>query len=240
MINYITSRTNQKIKEVASLKVNKYRQEKKLFLAEGYKALEMAISSKLIKEVYSLHELDIPSDIPLYIVTEEILEKITITGNPDGVVFVCNYPSFKAEGNKFIYLDKISDPGNMGTIIRTALSLSYDAVLCSPGCVSPYNEKVVSASKGSIFKIPVVEADLKDFKDDYQIIVSALHKNSTKLPDLKTEEKFVLVLGNEAHGVSVETLKLSDVIVEIPIKDMESLNVAIAGAILMYELNKNS
>ena len=128
----------------------------------------------------------------------------------------------------FLYLDEINDPGNMGTLIRTALAFDYDQVVLSENCVSIYNEKVIAASKGAIFAIPVLKGNLKDYKETHQIIVSELSKNA---------EKFVLVLGNEAHGVSAKTSKLADVQVIIPIKNIDSLNVSVAGGILMNKIH---
>ena len=238
MIYNLTSKNNNKIKYACSLKLSKNRNEFKQFLAEGYKSMQMALEANLLKDVFTLYELDLPEHINQYIITNEILEKLSNSVNPEGIVFISDIPNFDNYGDKILFLDNVNDPGNMGTLIRTALSLGYSSVIYNKGSVSPFNEKAVAASKGAIFKLPVLEAELKEFKNDYQIIVSALHKNSIKLPDFKAEDKFVLVLGNEAHGVSIDTLKLSDAVVEIPIEGMESLNVAIAGGILMYELNK--
>ena len=237
---FINSKQNPKIKFAASLKLNKVRSEHNLFLIEGIKPLKMALELNLVKEVFTIVELDLPSHINQYIVTKEIIEKLSYSVNPEGIIFISNIPNYEIKGNKLIYLDNIQDPGNMGTIIRTALSLGYDGLIYSKGSVSPYNEKVIASTKGAIFLLPIMEGELSSFKDDYQIVVSALHQNSISLDEFKSEDKFVLVLGNEAHGVSSKTLSLADAVVEIPLKNMESLNVAVAGAILMYELNKNS
>ena len=236
MICVITSRQNNKIKEVSKLKISKYSKENKLFLCEGEKALKMAISAKLVVDVFTLQELNLPYYINQYIVTKEILEKISSNVNPEGVVFTAKYSESNVTGNKLVYLDQVSDPGNMGTIIRTALALGFDGIIYSQGSVSPYNEKVISATKGAIFSLPIKEGKLEDLKGEYQIIVSALHEKSIDIKDVKPNGKFVLVLGNEAHGVSKNTLKLADIVTHIPINNIESLNVAVAGAILMYEL----
>lgn len=236
MIKEITSKTNSKIKFIASLQNAKYRKEHKLFLAEGYKSLEMALNSKLVKEIFTLKELpNIPESIPQYIVTEEIMDKISTSKSPEGVVFECEMPANPVYNEKkMVYLDHVSDPGNAGTIIRTALSFGYDAVVFSPDSVDIYNEKVISATKGAIFAIPVFKKDLKEIKKDHQVIASTLSDKSISLEEAKANKSFILVLGNESHGISEEVIKMSDLLVKIPMNVMDSLNVSIAAGILMY------
>ena len=237
MINEITSKNNQKIKYLCELKTPKGRNKYRQFLCEGKKALEMALKVNKVKEVYSLEVLKLPKDINQYIVSEEIMKKISSSVTPEGIVFVSDFIESKTDyGNKIVYLDGVSDPGNMGTIIRTALAFGYDSVFYSKGSVSPYNEKVVAASKGAIFLIPVIESELHVLKLKYQVIVSALEDNSISLKEVKPNNNFVLVLGNESHGVSKETLELADIVTKIPIQNIDSLNVAVAGAILMHDL----
>ena len=238
MIEYITSRNNKKVIHAAKLKNKNAINDFKEFLVEGYKSIELALKSGLVKEVYTLKEIKLPYNIPQFIVNEEIIDKITINKNPEGIVAVCSILEEKLPSklNKVVYLDDISDPGNMGTIIRTALAFNFDAIILSKNCVSIYNPKVVSSSKGAIFLIPIITGDLKDYKDNRTIIVSTLNEKSIRLDELKKPESFILVLGNEAHGVSNRTFQLSDISVKIPIDNIDSLNVAIAGGILMNHL----
>lgn len=239
MIETITSKVNPKIKYACLLKTSKGRNEHKQFLAEGFKTLEMALEAGVVCEVFSLEKIKLPKNVKQYIVSGDVLKKLSSTVNPEGVVFICNFLPIKEDlGKRIVYLDGVSDPGNMGTIIRTALALGYDAICYSQGSVSPYNEKVVASSKGAIFKIPVREIELCILKLKYQIIVSNLSDDSIPLKEVNTQDNFVLVLGNESHGVKKETVELSDINVKIPISTMESLNVAIAGGILMYSLNQ--
>mgnify|MGYP003309195658 CR=1 FL=1 len=137
--------------------------------------------------------------------------------------------------NKVLFLDEISDPGNLGTLLRTALAFGYKDVILNGGC-SQYNEKVLQATQGAIFKLNIVNnLDLKELKD-YEILATEI-KGSTELSQVKVSDKFVLVLGNEAHGVSQKILSLASKRIRIDINDIESLNVAIAGAIAMYKLS---
>jgi len=239
-VEIITSKSNPKIKLAASLKEKKYRLENKMFLIEGKKVLEMGLSMGLVDSIFTKNEIkNIDDKVKVYRVNDEILDKISYEKNPEGIVAICRFPEFKKEYGRFskiVYLDDVNDPGNMGTIIRTALALNYDAVVMSKNCVDIFNPKVVTAARGALFMLPTFVDDLGVFSDR-EIIVSALSKNAVSLEKVLRKDRFVLVLGNESHGVSEHTLELANQIVKIDISDkIDSLNVAIAGAILMEKL----
>ena len=238
MIYKITSKDNAKVKHAYSLHQSKYRNEYQEFLVEGFKTSELGLEKNLIKEVFTIKELNnIPNEIPQYVVSEEILRKISSTTNPEGIVAVAKIPEFKNEGYKrVVYLDQISDPGNLGTIIRTALAFNYDAVILSKNTVSPYNEKAVAASKGAIFKIPVFFDELKTYFEDQKIIVTTLDNDSVSLKSINKPEKFVVVLGNEANGVSGKIVEKAHIKIKIDMDNIDSLNVAVAGGIVLYTL----
>lgn len=237
MVRTINSKQNNKIKEAASLKENKNRKKTNLFLSEGYKNLEMALKNNAVKEIFTLKEIEgIDANIDQYIISEEILNKLTTSKNPEGVCFVCEKLDLKPEKlKKIIYLDILQDPGNVGTIIRTALAFDYDLICMSKNCVDIYNDKVIAASKGAIFEMPIeTDCDIEKFKNNYPIIVSTLDDKSKNLDEIKQLDKFVLVIGNEAHGVSQEIIEIASEKVKISIKNIDSLNAAIAAGILMY------
>ena len=238
MIKYIDSKQNNKIKHAASLKESKYRKEYQEFLAEGKKALDLAVFSKNIKEIFTLKEIpDVPQEITQYIVKKDVLEKISLSGSPEGIVFISQIVNRNAKhARKVVYLDRVSDPGNVGTIIRTALAFSYDAVILSDGCCDPYNEKAVSASKGGIFLMPVIHGKLEDYSEGRKVIVSALSDKAVSSDELECKDPFVLVVGNEAAGVSPDIIKKADIVTKIPIDNIDSLNVAVAAGILMNKL----
>ena len=238
MIRVLTSKDNKHIKFATSLKEKKYREINQMFLAETKKTLEMAITANVVYEVFTTEYLDIPEDIPQFLVDENLLSKISSNVNPDGVVFIAKMESKEVkEPHKILYLDEVTDPGNMGTLIRTALAFSYDLVVASEKSVSFYNEKVVNSSKGAIFVIPLKVGKLSDYKGTHQIIVSNLSKKSTPIDEVKYQENFVLVLGNESRGISQEVRKLADLEVIIPINNIDSLNVSVAGGILMNKIH---
>ena len=238
MISQITSRTNQKVVHASKLKTKEGIKDNNEFLIEGIKSIELALKAGLVKEIFTIKKLDLKESIPQYLVNETIIDKISFSKNPEGVVaIVKTLPKIKPQNfNKVVYLDNIQDPGNMGTIIRTALAFNYDGIILSEDCVSIYNPKVVAASKGAIFLIPILNGKLSDFKKDHLVITSTLNDKSISLDELKVNKSFILILGNEAHGVREEIIKESDMFVKIPIENIDSLNVAIAGAILMHHL----
>ena len=233
----ILSKNNQKIKDASALKLKKVRLEKGLFLMEGIKNLDLALTYGNVKTIFTSIGLPkIGKDIETYKVNDEVLRKLATSENPEGVVFVCEMlkpKKDKKDYHKIVYLDQINDPGNLGTIIRTAVAFNYDAVVLSKGSVDLYNEKVIAASKGAIFLIDAFVGDIEDYKDK-QIIVSTLDENSIPLNECKKPNDFVLVLGNESHGVSEPIIKIANQLVKIEMNDViDSLNVAMAGAILM-------
>ena len=238
MLKAITSKENPKIKYAYSLKDKKYRLEYKMFLAESFKSLKMALEHNRVVEVFTTSYLDIDEAIPQNLVSEEIIKKLSSTVNPEGIVFICKTnEEVPADPHKILFLDEINDPGNMGTLIRTALAFSYDLVIASDKCVSAYNEKAVAASKGAIFALPVIKGYLKDYKGSHKIIVSTLSNKAQSIETVEVPEKFVLVIGNESHGVGKDTRLLSDIDVKISIDNIDSLNAAIAGGILMYKFH---
>ena len=194
MKSVISSKNNPYIKFAYSLKENKFRKENGLFLAETFHALEMAIANKQVLEIFTTVDKNYPEDIPTYIVSEDILKKLSNNVNPEGVVFVCKMREQVDKSNKVLYLDHISDPGNLGTLIRTALAFDYDLVVTSPDSVDIYNPKVVNSTKGALFAIPVIQKDIEEIKDKHVIISSLLDEKTVKLDDVKVPLKFILVL----------------------------------------------
>ncbi len=237
MIYKINSKQNEHVKEVVRLYQPSERKAQGKFIIEGFHLLEMALESKQVLEIFTLKELNIDKSINQYIVTEEILEKLSKVRTPQGVVAICKcFTSKKITSNKVLYLDDVSDPGNVGTLLRTALAFGYNDVILSGNSCSMYNEKVISASQGALFKLNVNEnIDLESLKNEYKILATEI-KGSVDIKDVKLPKKHVLVLGNEARGVSEKNLKLADERIRIEINDIESLNVAVAGGIAMYLL----
>lgn len=237
MIKVITSKDNPKIKYACKLKENKYREENKEFLGESRKSLEMALKANIVKEVFTYEALDIDENITQYLVNELVMKKLSNSVNPEGVIFIAKYPQYKLDNlSKIIYLDDINDPGNLGTIIRTALAFNFDAVVTSKNSVSIYNEKVLAACKGANYLIPVFSKPLNEIQHGHTLIVTTLDDESIDLKELEKPMRFILVLGNEAHGVRKEIIDKADIKVKVDIENIDSLNVAVAGGIIMHKL----
>lgn len=239
MIKVISSKDNVIVKNATKLKDVKYRKSSKTFLVEGKKTVEEALKYDLLLKVFTLKELDLPFNIEQLVVPMEIIKKISNTVNPEGVVGVAKYPTYNESNyQKCLYLDAINDPGNMGTIIRSAVALGYEAIYVSNDSVDIFNEKVISASKGAVFALPIFNKKYNEIAQKYQTICSYLGKDSVNLEDVKPKKPFLLVLGNEAHGIRKDIIDNCDLKIKIPMANFESLNVAVAAGILMYFLNK--
>lgn len=240
MIKRIDSKNNQKIISAYKLKNTSYRNEKKLFLSEGIYNLKMALEENIVKEIYTLSPLNFVLDnIDQYIVNEDIIKKLSTSKNPQGIVFVSSFIDKKIEkDDHLLYLDDVQDPGNLGTIIRTALALKYDGIILSKGCCSIYNEKSLASSKGAIYKIPIVEDDINNYKNTHKIISSTLKEESIPLNELKINEKFIVCFGNESHGISSNIEEISDCFIKIPMSNIDSLNVAISAGIILYKIKE--
>lgn len=247
MIKEITSINNPTIVEFIKLKDKKYREEHKQFIIEGYHLVEEASKSHLLKCVLSTNEEDLSkyNNIDCYKVNSLIINKLSSTVNPQPIIGIVSFIDKQMDilnnSKNVVILDNINDPGNMGTIIRTSAALGYDTILLSKDCVDIYNEKVIRASQGSLFKLNIVINDLEESinilkKNNIMILATSLNA-SVPLNEISKLDKFAIIFGNEAHGVRDNILKLSDKNIIIPMKqDVESLNVSVAAGIVMYEL----
>lgn len=240
MIKKIDSKNNQKIISCFKLKNPSYRNVKKLFLSEGIYNLKMALEENIVKEIYTLSPLDfVDENIIQYIVNEDIIKKLSSSKNPQGIVFVSSFINKTInQNNHLVYLDNIQDPGNLGTIIRTALALNYDGVILSKGCCSIYNDKAIASSKGAIYKIPICEGNISDFKNTHKIISSTLKDSSISLNEISKIDKFVVCFGNESHGISLDVESNSDIFIKIPMSNIDSLNVAVSAGIILYKIKE--
>ena len=241
----ISSKDNETIKEIRKLKDKKYRQNK--FIVEGIKMLQEAINEKQNIELIVIKEgINISLDLSNYkviSVTDNVFDSLTDVVSPQGILAIINKKT-NAEINKnvdyMIALDGIQDPGNMGTILRTLDSAGINQVIISKDTVDCYSPKVVRSTMGSIYRINIIEVDnlketLKDLKNnDFEVVVTSLHTNDS-IYDINYSKKIV-VIGNEANGVSKEIIDISDKKVKIPmLGKTESLNASVATGIMVYE-----
>ena len=240
----ITSARNARVKKWKKLHHRKTRYEWKQFLIEGFHLLEEALKSGWgIKEIIKVQGVTIPEQYNLYNITEvssPVFNQIAQTESPQGIIAVVEMkkPS-SLSGSHIMMIDAIQDPGNLGTIIRTADAAGYNAVVLGDGTVDIYNDKVIRATQGSIFHIPIISANLRNCIDRLQInhfkVITSALKESVPYQSIDKPEKVALIVGNEGNGIDEAILSSADMNVHIPIYgDAESLNVSVAAGILMY------
>lgn len=249
MIKRIESSKNPKIKQWKKLQTKKEREKSGLFMIEGIHLIEEAFKYHVnIIDIVIHEQFTIPADwdvanIELSIVPKEIFNEICHTETPQGVAAICEKINFEktVQLDRVLLLDAVQDPGNLGTMIRTADAAGIDAVILGIGCADPYNSKVIRSTQGSIFHIPILQGDLHEWfqtlKEQNTPIYGTSLQNGKDYKQVDPTEKFALVVGNEGAGVDHELLLKTTQNLYIPIYGhSESLNVAIAAGILLYYL----
>ncbi len=243
----ITSLENEKVKFYESLKQKKVRDSKNIFLVEGahlvLEAHKKGLIEELILEKDEVFPIDIPKEKIVY-VSDNILKKISSAVTPQKVMAVCKKPKESDElGEKILILDNVQDPGNVGTIIRSACAFNIDTVVFSPNSCDLYNPKTVRATQGMFFHMNCIRREiipvLKKIKEAEIPVYGTLvgYGDSVKSIEEEGKKRFALVVGNEGNGVEEEITKLCDKNLYIDTNsNVESLNVAIATSILLYEL----
>lgn len=256
MINIITSRENKILKTVRSLHRKKGREQAGLYFAEGVRLVDEAIEYIphkiryiLMSETYAeknkimAETLDKNGKI-IYITEDKIFNEACDTQTPQGIAAVLEMPQTDTVGfsdsEYVLVLDGVSEPGNMGTIIRTAEAAGIDLICLMDGCTDIYSPKVVRSAMGSLFRMKFKHmraADIETLRaDGFTIAATALY-NSQPIDKVKICGKRAVVIGNEAHGVSDEVLKAADIAVRLDMcGSVESLNAAVAAGIVMYML----
>ena len=235
----IVSLQNAKVKTWSSLHQKKYRDRFGLFLVEGEHLIGEAMQAGVLEAL--IFDEPCAFDCPqMYEVTPQIMNRLSANVSDVHMIGVCRILQNAPQNMKrVVLLDGIQDPGNLGTIVRTARSFSFDAVYCSPQCADLYNEKAVRSTQGALFHIPVIRCELTPLlrelqKDGFTAVGTSLQE-SFPLKKLPEHEKMAFVFGSEGQGVSAGVLNQCDVNVRIEMDGFESLNVAVAAGIIMYE-----
>lgn len=240
----ITSSDNKKIKQLKKLKDRKYRDTEGLFLVEGDHLVSEAYNSELLLELILESSSELDFDVKTTYVTSNVMKELTSLATPTTVIGVCEKrkPSFNL-GNHILILDNIQDPGNLGTIIRSAVAFNIDTIILGEGTVDIYNPKVLRATQGLIFKINIIESNLLDIipqlkRDNYMILGTSVI-NGIELKSFNKSNKFAIIMGNEGHGISKDIYNLCDNLLYIKMNSAcESLNVATACSIILYQLDE--
>ena len=240
----ISSVNNELIKETAKLKEKKYRDMTNLFLIEGYHLIQMAKKYLQIVFVSNKEDYGKIDSVTYYYVTEEVINKLSQTKNSQGIIGVCQKMAFSSvSSNNIIALDNLQDPGNVGTIIRTALAFGIKDIVISDDTVDIYNDKVIRSSQGALFNVNIIVDNIlkvcKSLKEQgYKIIGTSLNK-AKELSPMTFSNKNIVIFGNEGNGVKEDILNSTDENIFIKInKEIDSLNVGVAASIIMYEISK--
>lgn len=235
--------TKNEIKYLQSLHLKKYRELHNCFLVEGRKIVKELIASQFeVSIIYATNEW-ISNNIGLKNVkveevTADELSKIATHQHPDQVVAVAKVPSYNLPttliGKKFVLLDQVNDPGNAGTIIRSADWFGWDGVIFSENSVEIFNPKVINSAKGSLFRTPVFQGDIASFltqNSDFEVYGALMEGDS--IYNVSFSEKAILIIGNEANGISPEISSFINQAITIPrLGGAESLNAGVAASII--------
>ena len=229
----ITSLDNPKIKLLLKLNQSKYRKKEGLFIVEGAHLVKEAKNLNLLVEAYSINDID------GYIkVTKEIMKKISNTDTLPTEVGLCKILENNKLSDKLLILDAVQDPGNLGALMRSAKAFGFETIVLGEGCCDIYNDKVIRSSQGAIFKLSFIHANLVEFISnlkDYDVYGTDV-VNGIDVNEIKEKNKIAIILGNEGNGVSKEVKALAKKNIYIPLNNTESLNVSVAGGIIMYVL----
>lgn len=236
----IESVNNEKVKFYRKLREKKYIIENHKYIVEGDHLVNEAYKAGVLEEVITCLNNSSFNNVPVVLVSKKVLESISLLKSVPEVMGVVKLKeSNEIKGNKIVILDNVQDPGNVGTIIRSALAFNVNTVIFSEDSVSLYNDKMIRASEGTIFNMNVIRMDLVDAIDEIKKknikVYYADMFGNIPLDEANINE-YALVLGSEGQGISEYIKELSDDSIKIPINSScESLNVSVCGGIIMYK-----
>jgi len=249
---YIESKDNKVYKELKKLKNKRYRLAYNRYLIEGLRFAEEAVKSEVniirlivTEEFYNKHkeDLDIFIGIPTVLLKDTLFNELSDTEKPQGIMAEVEMRNLIPEikDGIFVLVDRIQDPGNLGTIIRTAEAVGALGIICTKGTVDYLNEKVLRSTMGSVFRMPIIlEGDdmlfIKSLKEKGFKLLGTTLQTSNSLYDCDLSGKIVICIGNEGNGISSEVLDLCDMRAIIPMPGKaESLNAAVAASVIIFE-----
>lgn len=232
----ITSLDNQKVKLLTKLYNNpKNRKKEKLFIVEGKHLVDEARKKGVLVEAYSLDEKE-----GYIALSKEIMKKICNTDTVVSEIGLCKIVESTILSDRLLILDGVQDPGNMGALMRSAKAFGFDTMIIGNGSCDIYNDKVIRASQGAIFKLNFIHADLLEIIPKLSVydIYGTNVVNGIELDSIEYNGKIAIVLGNEGNGISDSVNNILRKNIYIPMSDTESLNVSVAGSIIMYKFRK--
>ncbi len=231
----ITSLENQKVKLLIKLNNSKNRKKEKMFIVEGKHLVDEARKKNVLIEAYSIEEKE-----GYITLSKEIMKKVDNTATLVTEIGLCKIVESTLLSDRILILDSVQDPGNMGALMRSAKAFGFDTMIIGNGSCDIYNDKVIRASQGAIFKLNFIHANLLEILPKLSVydIYGTNVVNGIELANVKKSSKMAIVLGNEGNGISEEVANILFKNIYIPMDNTESLNVSVAGSIIMYELRK--
>ena len=238
----IESLNNSKVKDWLKLQTKKYRDITNTFLIEGNHLLEEALKTNLVREIIAINPKYENKDIPFYLVDEKIMAKLSKQESSTDVIAVVKKIDKKDIVGNVCLLDDIQDPGNLGAIIRSAVAFNIKTIIMSPNTVDLYNEKVIRATEGLIFKLNFIREDLtkviNNLKEAGYQIYGTNVRYGTNLREIQFNKLSAIIIGNEGRGMNNNLELLCDTLINIPITNCESLNASVASSIIFYEMDR--
>lgn len=237
----ITSTSNEKIKEIKKLKMSKNNIKEKKFIVEGRHLVLEALKCNILLETFSLEEFS--CGVSNTVVSDNVMKAITSLNSSSNVIGICKMILEDEKlGNKIILLDGVQDPGNLGTIIRSACAFGFSSIILSPNCVNKYNDKVIRSTQGMLFKVNVITKNLNEIipvlKNDGYDLYGTDVNSGIDIKSVKSNGKIAVIMGSEGTGISSDIKKLISKNIYINTSsDCESLNVAVASSIIMHQLS---
>jgi TrmH family RNA methyltransferase len=239
---HIASKDNRRIKDLKKLQQKKYRRKQDLFLIEGAHLVEEALNhGQKVQTLIALEDYDYSpyaaADMEVITVAPGVMKLLSSLETPPGIMAAVSYRKPSSEGRRVLLLDGIQDPGNLGTLLRTADAFGFERVILSPDTVDAFSDKVLRSAQGSTFHIEIAVADaVQSVREFDGTVLGTSLEGASSLEQLELPEgPLMIVLGNEGRGVSEEVLSNVDVRMKIEMPGQsESLNVAIAGGIIMH------
>ena len=235
-----TSTSNEKIKNIKKLQNKKYRDQENLFIVEGEHLVKEAFSLSRLELLIVEENYDIDIDIPKMIVSGRVMKYLSELETPTHYLGVVKKNNNNFIGKRIIALDGVQDPGNLGTIIRSAVAFNIDTVVLSKECVDIYNSKTLRSTKGMIFNKNVIVRDIVPFissLDGYMIYGTDVN-DGVDVREIDIPKCLAIVIGNEGTGISKIVHDMCDKFIYIKMNDKcESLNAGVASSIIMYEVN---
>ena len=239
----ITSTDNKKVKDLVKLKQKKYRDSENKFIIETENLIKEAYIEDYLEEVYILEneELSFNVNCPVYYVTESVMNKIKSI-NTSKFIGVCKKKeSNEYIGKRYLMLDKVADPGNLGTIIRSAVAFNIDTLILSDDSCDVYNDKTIRATEGALFRLNIIRENLEEALDNLEKLNINIYGTDVvngQDIDIVDKTNFCVIMGNEGQGISDKIKKRIKNNIHLKTNNVESLNVAVATSIILYELNK--